>query len=97
MPTKLAIDKEAIAEFCRQYDICKLSLFDSVLRDDFDPRSSDVDVLLEFDSTANKRLSHFDLARLEFELEGVLGYCIDLSLADMNISENATSVWRARC
>jgi len=44
----IAIDRERIAEFCRARGIRKLSLFGSVLRDDFDPARSDVDVLAEF-------------------------------------------------
>ena len=44
----IVIDREKIAEFCRARGIRKLSLFGSVLRDDFDPQRSDVDVLAEF-------------------------------------------------
>ena len=44
----IVMDRERIAEFCRARGIRKLSLFGSVLRDDFDPRRSDVDVLAEF-------------------------------------------------
>jgi predicted nucleotidyltransferase len=44
----IQIDREKIAEFCRMRGIRKLSLFGSVLRDDFDPARSDVDVLAEF-------------------------------------------------
>ena len=43
----IQIDREKIAEFCRARGIRKLSLFGSVLRDDFDPARSDVDVLAE--------------------------------------------------
>jgi predicted nucleotidyltransferase len=41
----IQIDREKIGEFCRGRGIRKLSLFGSVLRDDFDPARSDVDVL----------------------------------------------------
>jgi predicted nucleotidyltransferase len=41
----IQIDLEKIAQFCRARGIRKLSLFGSVLRDDFDPARSDVDVL----------------------------------------------------
>ena len=44
----IAIDPEAVAAFCRDRGIRKLSLFGSVLRDDFDSARSDVDVLVEF-------------------------------------------------
>lgn len=42
------LDHEKIAAFCRARGIRRLSLFGSVLRDDFDPDRSDVDVLAEF-------------------------------------------------
>jgi predicted nucleotidyltransferase len=48
----IQIDREKIAEFCRTHGIRKLSLFGSVLRDDFDPARSDVDVLAEFEPGA---------------------------------------------
>jgi hypothetical protein len=44
----IQIDTEKVAAFCRERGIRKLSLFGSVLREDFDPRRSDVDVLVEF-------------------------------------------------
>jgi predicted nucleotidyltransferase len=44
----IPLDREQIAAFCRARGIRKLSLFGSVLRADFDPARSDVDVLAEF-------------------------------------------------
>lgn len=44
----IKIDREKIAAFCRERGIRKMSLFGSVVRDDFDPARSDVDVLVEF-------------------------------------------------
>ncbi len=44
---QLSIPKEQLAVFCRRHHIRKLSLFGSVLREDFRP-DSDVDVLVEF-------------------------------------------------
>ena len=42
------VSSELLAEFCRRHRIRKLSLYGSVLRDDFRP-DSDVDVLVEFE------------------------------------------------
>ena len=39
---------DEIAEFCRRHHIRRLSLFGSVLREDFGPES-DIDVLVEFE------------------------------------------------
>jgi hypothetical protein len=48
----IQIDHEKIANFCRARGIRRLSLFGSVLRNDFDPARSDVDVLAEFEPDA---------------------------------------------
>ncbi len=44
----ITIDRERVAAFCRKHHIRKLSLFGSVLREDF-RSDSDVDVLAEFE------------------------------------------------
>ena len=44
----IRLDRDRIGEFCRARGIRKFSLFGSVLREDFDPARSDVDVLVEF-------------------------------------------------
>ncbi len=38
---------EAIEEFCQHFGVAELSLFGSILRDDFNP-DSDVDIVLKF-------------------------------------------------
>lgn len=45
---KPAIPRERLADFCRRNHIRRLSLFGSVLRDDF-KADSDIDVLVEFE------------------------------------------------
>ena len=67
---KLSIPQEKIADFCRRHHIRKLSLFGSVLRDDFGP-DSDVDVLVEFEPGHVPGLIR--LAGMEFELSEILG------------------------
>jgi predicted nucleotidyltransferase len=44
----IPIPHEEIAAFCRGWGIRRLSFFGSIVRDDFDPERSDVDVLVEF-------------------------------------------------
>jgi predicted nucleotidyltransferase len=75
MPARVEIPKERLAEFCRRHQIGKLSLFGSVLRDDFGPES-DVDVLVEFDPVAV--VGYFELAEMEMELSGLLGHKADI-------------------
>lgn len=55
----IPIDHEQVAEFCRARGIRRLSLFGSVLRDDFDPARSDVDVLAEFEPGVRPGLKFF--------------------------------------
>lgn len=64
------IPSDRIAAFCQRHSIRKLSLFGSVLRDDFRP-DSDVDVLVEFEEGKTPGLIR--LAGLEFELSAFLG------------------------
>ena len=47
MPAGIAIDREAVAKFCRRRFIAELALFGFVLRDGFSAQS-DVDVLVTF-------------------------------------------------
>jgi len=70
------IDRDRIAEFCRRHHIRRLSLFGSVLRDDFRP-DSDVDVLVEFEP--GNRVGLIGLAELELELAELLGRKVDLN------------------
>ena len=72
---KLEIPQEQIAEFCRRNHIRKLSLFGSVLREDFRP-DSDVDVLVEFEPGYTHGLHFFTL---QFELSKMLGRPVDLN------------------
>jgi predicted nucleotidyltransferase len=68
--SKISIPQNQIAAFCRRHHIRKLSLFGSVLRDDFG-LDSDVDVLVEFEPGHVPGLIR--LAGLEFELSEILG------------------------
>lgn len=73
----IVIDREKIAMFCRARGIRKLSLFGSVLRDDFDPQRSDVDVLAEFAPGALKGVG-FRYFGYGDELSTILGCRVDL-------------------
>jgi uncharacterized protein len=72
---QIDIPYDVIDDFCRQHAIRKLSLFGSVMRDDFRP-DSDVDVLVEFDS--DKALTYFDLVDIQVALESLLKRKVDL-------------------
>ena len=72
----IQLDREKIAEFCRVRGIRKLSLFGSVLRDDFDPARSDVDVLAEFEPGALNGVGFRYFAYGE-ELAAIIGRRVD--------------------
>jgi predicted nucleotidyltransferase len=68
---------DQILAFCRRNPIQKLSLFGSVLRDDFTDKS-DVDFLVEF--RPGTLVTYFTLAELEIGLEEIVGRKVDLRL-----------------
>ena len=68
------ISQERITEFCRRHHVRKLSLFGSILRDDFGPES-DIDVLVEFEPGRVPGLAFFSMQE---ELSAVLGGTVDL-------------------
>ena len=72
---RISMDKEKIADFCRNHHIRRLSLFGSVLRDDFGPES-DVDVLVEFEPDHIPGLAFFSM---EEELSRIIGRKVDLN------------------
>ncbi len=65
----------AIAEICRRYGVQRLSLFGSILRDDFTD-VSDVDLLVEF--LPQTRIGLIGLANMEAELGECIGRRVDL-------------------
>jgi uncharacterized protein len=73
----LKVDQAALANLCRQNGVAKLSLFGSVLRDDFDPLLSDVDMLVEFAPGESQSL--FKLLRLQNSLAELFGRQVDLT------------------
>ncbi len=75
----ILINLEAIAGFCREHGIRKLSLFGSVLRDDFDPVTSDVDVLVEF---LPAQIPGWEFYHWHDDLGPILGPRVDLHTPD---------------
>ena len=69
MGARVTFDRGRLSELCRRHGIRRLSLFGSVLRDDFRP-DSDVDVLVEFKPGAR---TGFAVVDMEDELTGLFG------------------------
>ncbi len=71
----ISLERDVIEEFCARNAIARLSLFGSVLRDDF-RINSDIDILVEFQPDRVPGL--FGMAGLELELSQLLGRKVDL-------------------
>jgi hypothetical protein len=71
----LHIPSEELSHFCQRYQVRELALFGSTLGPDFGP-DSDVDLLVSFEPAA--RVTFLTLARMQRELEALLGRPVDL-------------------
>jgi predicted nucleotidyltransferase len=70
MDSKIKLSKDKIAQFCQENHIIKLSLFGSILRNDFN-ESSDIDILVEFDK--NHIPGFIRLSNIQNALSKLLG------------------------
>ena len=76
MNPHVSVSKTALATFCREHGIKQLSVFGSVLREDFGPES-DINVLVEFEPARIPGL--LGIAGMELELsEPFTGRKVDL-------------------
>jgi predicted nucleotidyltransferase len=62
LPAMIEHRRRRIAQLCRRYRVRELALFGSILRNDFDPTSSDVDAAVKFGPPADDSLArqYFD-------------------------------------
>jgi predicted nucleotidyltransferase len=74
---RLNLTPEELDNFCKQHYIIELSLFGSILRNDF-RADSDVDILVVFDHDANHNLSLMDIVGIQYQLEDIVKRKIDL-------------------
>ena len=81
MKHNIELPTNQLAAFCQQYGIHELSLFGSVLRDDF-TSESDVDVLVTFEPGVEETLTLMDLAGMQLKLSDMLQRKVDLVLRD---------------
>ena len=72
---RVVADQRAVEDFCRTHGVREMSIFGSVLRDDFGSQS-DIDVLVEF--LPQIRTSLFRLVDMQDELTGIFGRQVDL-------------------
>ena len=69
-------NRKALYELCRLYGVKRLEVFGSILRDDFDPARSDIDVLVEFKPAVATSFTNF--LNLKEALEALFQRPVDL-------------------
>jgi len=73
--------RDAIADACIRHGVARMYIFGSMLRDDYRPEESDIDLLVEFGS-----MTPFELVDAYFglldELREILGVPVDLVMSD---------------
>ena len=69
--------REQLAKLCKKYDVCELDVFGSIISNDFNEETSDIDFAVTFDtkSIKNRFDTFFNLRR---DLETLFGRPIDL-------------------
>jgi predicted nucleotidyltransferase len=76
---RINISEKVLAEFCLKYQVKRLALFGSVLREDFRPKS-DIDILVVFEPTA--MVTFMTLGKMKKELSLLFQRPVDLVLQD---------------
>ena len=77
MELPIHFDRDRVVAFCRDRGVVRPSVFGSVLRDDFDPAHSDIDVLADLKPEATRGIG-FRLFGYGDELAEILGRKVDL-------------------
>lgn len=76
---QISLPIEQIRIYCQSQPIQHLSLFGSVLRDDFSPES-DIDILVEY--LPDAVITLLDMAQQEIDLSAIIGHKVDLRTAN---------------
>ncbi|MEL4898008.1 nucleotidyltransferase domain-containing protein [Crocosphaera sp. Alani8] len=83
---RLKLSQIDINQICEKWNIRRLSLFGSILRDDFN-ENSDIDILIKFKPGARQGL--LTLARLKYHLEDMTQRSVDVVVQEsVKNSEN---------
>lgn len=96
LPGPLAGHARELRILCRRYSVRQLSAFGSVLRDDFDPARSDIDLVVEFERSLRHGPAD-QYFRFKDSLERLLGCKVDLvELRAMPASRLKRSIERSK-
>jgi uncharacterized protein len=72
----ISLPQKEIIKFCQHWQITQLALFGSVLRSDFDPVTSDIDILVDFRDNAGHTL--LDFSEMQDQLTELFEQKVDL-------------------
>jgi len=77
MHPSISAKKDRVIEICRRHHVRRLEVFGSATASDFDPRRSDVDLIVHFEEGAREKLldAYFGLKE---ELEALFDRPVDL-------------------
>ncbi len=73
---QLDLPEKKLITFCQKWQITRLALFGSVLRTDFNPTTSDIDILVDFSDTARHTL--LDFTEMQDQLTQIFQRKVDL-------------------
>jgi uncharacterized protein len=76
MHSHVASRREQLSAVCRRFGVRRMEVFGSATTGLFDPRNSDVDLLVQFESTGANPLDEY--FGLKAQLEAVLARPVDL-------------------
>ncbi len=76
MALRVQLDHSALVAACRRYGVRRLRVFGSAITDRFNPETSDLDVLVDFEPNRPDRLG--DYLGLQAELARLAGRKVDL-------------------
>ena len=77
MPNVINQQRDAVAALCRRAGAWRLDVFGSAVRADFDPATSDLDFLVEFDELPPTKYANAYFS-LKESLESLFGRPVDL-------------------
>ncbi len=69
--------REQIEALCREHKLARLLVFGSVLRDDFNPETSDIDFLVDFKPEGHKG-GLWEYTELKMAFEALFGRKVDV-------------------
>lgn len=76
LPENITLLQQELLNFCNHWHVSSLALFGSVLRPDFNPETSDIDILVDFHAVAHHNL--LDFAEMQEQLTELFGRKVDL-------------------